>query len=191
MIIYLELILAFIQVGAFTFGGGYAALPLIEEQVVEKYGWITIEQYTDIVTMAEIAPGPIAINATTFIGNQVGGILGAICAVFGIVFPSCIIATIIAMIYARYRKLNLMQHVLIYIRPVVIAMILAASFKMLISTVFVDKPFVFTSDNTYLRMFILFVAGLLLLRYSKKVKPIYVIFLCGFAEVIYHAFGFD
>ena len=75
--IYLQLFLSFLQIGAFSFGGGYAAMPLIQEQTVEYHAWLTMSDFTDLVTIAEMTPGPIAINAATFVGNQVAGIPGA------------------------------------------------------------------------------------------------------------------
>ena len=94
--IYLQLFLAFLQIGAFSFGGGYAAMPLIQEQVVTKYAWLTQTDFTDLVTIAEMTPGPIAINAATFVGNQAAGIPGALVATLGVILPSCIFVTVLA-----------------------------------------------------------------------------------------------
>ena len=87
---FLQLFLAFLQIGAFSFGGGYAAMPLIQDQVVTKYGWLTQTDFADLVTISEMTPGPIAINAATFVGNQVAGIPGALVATFGFILPSCV-----------------------------------------------------------------------------------------------------
>ena len=89
--IYIELFLAFLQIGAFSFGGGYAAMPLIQAQVIDKYGWLTISDFTDLITISQMTPGPIAINSATFVGNQIAGIPGAIVATFGCILPSCIV----------------------------------------------------------------------------------------------------
>ena len=97
--IYLQLFLAFLRIGAFSFGGGYAAMPLIQEEVVNHYHWISMADFTDLVTISQMTPGPIAINAATFIGLQMGGPLGAIAATLGNVLPSCIVVTIIALIF--------------------------------------------------------------------------------------------
>ena len=78
--IYLQLFLSFLQIGAFSFGGGYAAMPLIQEQVVTLHGWLTADTFADLVTIAEMTPGPIAINAATFVGTQVAGVTGAVVA---------------------------------------------------------------------------------------------------------------
>ena len=104
--IYLQLFLAFLRIGAFSFGGGYAAMPLIQEEVVNHYHWISMADFTDLVTISQMTPGPIAINAATFIGLQMAGPLGAVAATLGNVLPSCLIVTIIAIIYTKYRKLS-------------------------------------------------------------------------------------
>lgn len=78
--IYLQLFLSFLQIGAFSFGGGYAAMPLIQSQVVDLHGWLTMKEFTDLVTIAEMTPGPIAVNSATFVGTQIAGPLGAVIA---------------------------------------------------------------------------------------------------------------
>ena len=100
--IYIQLFFSFLRIGLFSFGGGYAAMPLIQSQVVDRYGWLTISDFTDLITISQMTPGPIAINAATFVGNQVGGILGAVVATAGCVFPSCVIVTILAYFYIKY-----------------------------------------------------------------------------------------
>ena len=87
--IYLQLFFSFIQVGMFSIGGGYAAMPLIQNQVVELHPWITMAEFTDLVTIAEMTPGPIAINAATFVGIRIAGLPGAVAATMGCILPSC------------------------------------------------------------------------------------------------------
>ena len=110
--IYLQLFLAFLQIGAFSFGGGYAAMPLIEEQVINTYPWMTMADFSDLVTIAEMTPGFIAVNAATFVGNQAAGIPGALIATLGVILPSCIFVTVLAWVYKKYRKLSMVQGVL-------------------------------------------------------------------------------
>ena len=107
--IYLQLFFSFLQIGAFSFGGGYAAMPLIQEQVVSQHGWLTLDAFTDLVTISQMTPGPIAINAATFVGTQVAGPIGSIVATLGCVLPSCIIVTLLAFIYMKYRNLSVLQ----------------------------------------------------------------------------------
>ena len=94
--IYLQLFLSFLQIGALSFGGGYAAMPLIQQQVTENHSWLTLTQFADIMAIAEMTPGPIAINSATFVGIRVAGIPGALVATFGCVLPSCVIVTLLA-----------------------------------------------------------------------------------------------
>ena len=93
MMLLLKLFWSFLQIGLFTFGGGYAMLPLIQREIIDVNGWLTMEQFLDIVAVAEMTPGPIAINSATFVGYRVAGVLGSFAATFGVVLPSFIIRT--------------------------------------------------------------------------------------------------
>ena len=102
--IYLRLFMSFLQIGLFSFGGGYAALPLIQEQIVELHGWLSQSEFTDLITISQMTPGPIAVNAATFVGIRVAGIPGAVTATLGCIFPSCVIVSILAFLYLKYKK---------------------------------------------------------------------------------------
>ena len=108
----LTLFFSFLQIGAFSFGGGYAALPLIQHQVVDLYHWLTMNELTDLITISQMTPGPIAINAATFVGLKIDSFYGAIVATLGCILPSCIIVSLIAYIkisanvnYSKYFKI--------------------------------------------------------------------------------------
>jgi len=92
------------QIGLFSIGGGYAALPLIENQVLKVHNWLTLEEFADLLTISQMTPGPIALNASTFVGTRVAGISGAIIATVGCVTPSCIIVLILSYFYFKYKK---------------------------------------------------------------------------------------
>ena len=96
--IYLQLFLSFLQIGAFSFGGGYAAMPLIQNQVVDLHHWLNLSEFTDLVTISQMTPGPIAINSATFVGTRIAGAPGALAATVGCVLPSCILVTLLARI---------------------------------------------------------------------------------------------
>ena len=130
--IYLQLLWSFIQIGLFSIGGGYAAMPLIQHQVVDLHGWLTMTQFADIMTIAEMTPGPIAINSATFVGIRVAGIPGALVATIGCVLPSCLIVLLLAFLYYRLKGLSLVQGVLFGLRPAVIAMIASAGLSLLL-----------------------------------------------------------
>lgn len=129
--IYLRLFLSFFQIGLFSFGGGYASLLLIQNQVVHINGWLTMTEYSDVVTISQMTPGPVGINSATFVGMKVGGFLGAVTATTGVVMPSVIIVLILAWIYKKYRELDAIQGVLRGIRPAVVGMMFYAGLSIM------------------------------------------------------------
>ena len=132
----LQLFLSFLQVGALAFGGGYAAIPLIKEQVTVLHPWLTLSEFTDLVTIAEMTPGPIAINAATFVGMRLSGILGAVVATIGAILPACIIVSVLGYFYNKYRNLSWVEGVLSGFRPAIVAMIAAAGISILTMALF-------------------------------------------------------
>lgn len=104
--IYWQLFVSFLKVGAFSFGGGYAALPLIQAEIVDSHQWLTLQEFTDLITISQMTPGPIAINSATFVGTQIAGVFGAVAATLGSVFPSVILVTILAFLYMKYRQMD-------------------------------------------------------------------------------------
>ena len=131
--IYLQLLLSFLQIGLLSFGGGYAALPLIQDQIVSLHGWLSMEEFTDLITISQMTPGPIAINAATFVGLKIAGVPGAIVATLGCVLPSCVIVTLIAGLYLKYRTMRVLQSVLGTLRPAVVALIASAGVSILLT----------------------------------------------------------
>lgn len=125
-----ELFKTFFKIGAFTFGGGYAMIPLIQKETVEKHGWISDDDILEIIAIAESTPGPIAINSATFIGYRIAGILGAACATFGVVLPSFIIITAIAAILNEFQSIKAVQYAFFGIRAGVLALVLKALISM-------------------------------------------------------------
>lgn len=124
------LFLAFLKIGAFTFGGGYAMIPLIQKEAVEKKGWISDEDILEIVAIAESTPGPIAINAATFVGYRVAGLLGAFLATLGVVLPSFLIILAISFVLRQFRELKAVQYAFRGIRAGVLALIAKALLAM-------------------------------------------------------------
>ena len=102
--IYLQLFLSFLRIGLFSFGGGYAAMPLIQEQVVTSHHWLSMGEFTDLITISQMTPGPIAINSATFVGIKIAGIPGALVATMGCILPSCVIVIVIARLYLDVYK---------------------------------------------------------------------------------------
>ena len=131
--IYLQLFISFLQIGMFSFGGGYAAMPLIQGQVVTLHHWLSMEEFTDLITISQMTPGPIAVNSATFVGIKIAGIPGAIVATFGCILPSCVIVTLLAKLYLKYRNMGMLQGILGSLRPAVVAMIASAGIAILIT----------------------------------------------------------
>ena len=178
--IYLELFWSFFQIGLFSFGGGYASLPLIQHQVVEIHPWLTMTQFSDIITISQMTPGPVAINSATFVGIQIAGIPGAIIATLGCITPSCIIISILAFVYYRYRSLSTIQGVLSGLRTAVVAMIAGAGVSLFISAAWPNG--IDLSQTDFIAIFI-FVVALIIMRW-KKPNPITVMVGAGIGGLI-------
>lgn len=179
--IYLQLFLSFLQIGLFSFGGGYAAMPLIQGQVVAGHGWLTMSEFTDLITISQMTPGPIAVNSATFVGLKIAGVPGAVVATAGCILPSCIIVTILAKLYLKYRQMDLLQGVLKSLRPAVVAMIASAGILILV-TAFWGNSEVIALAGTKWSMVAIFMICVLLLR-KTKLNPIWVMVLAGVMKV--------
>lgn len=174
--IYLQLFWSFFQIGLFSFGGGYAALPLIQAQVVEGHGWLSVSEFFDLITISQMTPGPIAINAATFVGTRIAGPLGAVVSTLGCVFPSCLIVSLLALVYFRYRTLTAIQGALGGLRPAVVALIASAGLSLLISALWGEGGF--TPVCPDLVALVLCLAAFAALR-KWKPDPIVVMVGCG------------
>lgn len=174
--IYLQLFLSFLQIGALSFGGGYASMPLIEAQIVTSHGWLTMTEFSNLVTIAEMTPGPIAVNAATFVGTKVAGVLGALVATAGCILPACLLVMLIARLYLKYRNLTVLQSVLGSLRPAVVAMIASAGLTILMNAFWGSRTVVLANTNYV--MVAIFLLSFVLLR-KTKLSPIAVMVLAG------------
>ncbi len=171
--IYLKLFLEFFKIGAFTFGGGYAMLPLIQEEVTAK-GWLTEEALVDFIAVSESTPGPFAVNIATYIGAETGGIRGALCATCGVVLPSFIVILIIAKCLAAFRENKIIKGCMAGLKPAVIGLIGTAVLSVG-QTAFPlagSVPSVLTDAGFYSSLVIFIVAVFFAF---KKVHPIFII----------------
>ncbi len=184
--IYIELFISFLQIGMFSIGGGYAAMPLIEAQTVDLHGWLTLREFTDLITIAEMTPGPIAVNSATFVGIRIAGIPGALAATLGCILPSLIIVSIMSWAYARFSASGGMQAVLKCLRPTVVALIAGAAISIL-NLVALDGA-EFSFGSLHLGALLLFAAALCALR-IKRLNPILVMAVCGAIGAGFHAAG--
>lgn len=124
---YFTLFWTFVKIGLFSFGGGYAILAMIQQEVVVKHAWLTQYQFTDVVAISQMTPGPIAINAATFIGYQQAGIPGSLLCTFGVILPSLILMLLITLTYLRLRQLPWFQNIFQKLRWVTLGLIGAAA----------------------------------------------------------------
>lgn len=177
----LELFFSFLQVGMFSVGGGYAAIPLIQSIVVTPHSWITMQEFTDLITIAEMTPGPIAVNSATFVGFRIAGLAGAVTATLGCITPSLLIVSLLALLYAKYRKLDLLQSILGGLRAAVVALIASAGLSILGQVVFAGAEPAW--KNIQFFGILLFAAAFFLLR-KYKWNPILVMTLCGAANLL-------
>ena len=170
---FLELFWTFFKIGAFTFGGGYAMLPLIQSEVTAK-GWIDEAALVDFIAVSESTPGPIAVNMATYVGSELGGVLGALCATLGVVLPSFVIILIVAGCFTRFRKSKYVQGALSGLKPGAVALIATAVISVG-KTVFFPGGLtlaVFASPMFYVCLSIF---GVMLLLAFRKVHPIAII----------------
>ena len=179
--IYLQLFWAFFQIGLFSFGGGYAALPLISQQVISTYHWISQNTFTDLITISQMTPGPIAVNSSTFVGQYVAHLPGALIATFGCILPSCILVSLLAYFYVKYRHMEGLQMVLNTLRPAVIALILTSGITILTQAFFQESHIDLQQIN-WIQGSIFIICMYLLLR--KKKDPIIVMLFAGVLNVI-------
>ena len=181
--ILVSLFISFVIIGAFSFGGGYAALPLIQNQIVSLHHWLSPDEFNHLITISQMTPGPIAINSATFVGIQIAGLPGAIIATLGCVFPSCVIVLTLAWVYFRYRNLSVVQGVLGGLRPAVVAMIASAGISILVTALWNARPVSLNPADLDWIAAVLFLAALFVLR-KWKLNPIWVMSGAGAAGLM-------
>jgi len=179
--IYLQIFVSFFQIGLFSFGGGYAALPLIQNQVIDVHNWLSLSEFADLITISQMTPGPIALNAATFVGTRVGGLLGAMVATLGCVTPSCIIVLILAHLYYKYKNLSTIQGILNGLRPAVVSLIASAGISILALALFKTEGTsilnMSLSDINVISMILISIGVFVIKKY--KANPIHVIVASG------------
>lgn len=184
--IYLKLFLTFLKIGAFTFGGGYAMLPFMQQEVLAN-NWMSEEELLNFIAVAESTPGPVAINMATYIGVQTGGIFGAICATLGVVLPSFVVIMLVAKFYAKYKNSFVVKSCLVGLRPVVVGLIAAAIISLGFGVFFPVGISLSAFNFQFFASLVIF--SIVVVLALKKVNPIYLILgsagmgiLCGYAE---------
>lgn len=175
--IYLELFWTFLTIGAFTFGGGYAMLPLIQEQVAARWGdVITQEAMVNFIAVSESTPGPFAINMATYVGSVMGGPLGSVCATLGVVVPSFVIILIVAKCYDKFRSSRIVKGCMSGLKPAVVGLIGNAVLGVLITVFFPAGVSLAVFADISFYIYAAIFAVMLVLAF-KKVHPIIIICL--------------
>lgn len=182
MSIFLELFITFFKIGLFTFGGGYAMLPLIKEEVV-AHNWMKIEEVINFIAISESTPGPFAINCATYVGMETGGVLGAVCATLGVVMPSFIVILCVAKFYKKFKESKIVSSVMTGLRPAVIGLIGSALVSMVL-TVFLPNGFDFAGISIPDLLVSLAIAVVMTILVFKKVHPIIIIVLSAVAGIV-------
>ena len=186
--IFLELFWTFFKIGAFTFGGGYAMLPLIQAEVTAK-GWIAEESIVNFVAVSESTPGPFAVNMATYVGSEMGGVFGSVCATLGVVLPSFIIILIVAKCFEKFKNSRVIRGCMSGLKPAVIGLIASAVIS-IGTTVFIPNGFaweIFQQVRTYL---FLGISALALVLAFKKLHPIIIICICAALGIAAGYLGF-
>lgn len=171
MTLYLQLVWVYLKIGLLGFGGGYAMLPLIQEEVVDRHGWLTMQEFTDIVALSQVTPGPIGINSATYIGYTVtgGSVFGAVLATLAVMLPSLVLCLFISRAYRRFIDNRHVQGVFVGIRPVTVGMLSAAALLLM------------TPDNFIDIWSIVFFVVCLVCMVKRWVHPILLMILAGLA----------
>lgn len=186
--IYPELYLCFVKIALFSIGGGYAAIPLVQNEVTSR-GWMSVSDFINLISIAEMTPGPIAINSATFVGFRIAGVMGAIIATLGCITPSLIIVSMISYVYFRYKKMEGLQIFLKTIRPVIVALIISTGLSIFSVAIFNTND-ILSISTSYLNIksviaLAIFIFGLTTLR-KTKTNAILVMVACS---IIWTAFN--
>lgn len=168
-----SMFITFFKIGAFTFGGGYAMIPIIQEELVDKKKWIDDDEFMDAIAVAQGSPGPVAVNTSIYVGYKIKGLPGAISATLGTVLPSLLIILAIAMFFYQYRENAIIDKVFLGIRPAVVALILSAVYKMMKKSKFGYKM-------------LLISLGTVLIIVFFSISPIYLIIAAGIGGIVYN-----
>lgn len=179
----IKLFISFFKIGLFSFGGGYAALALIQQEVVVDNSWLGLGEFNDLITISQMTPGPIALNSATFVGQRVAGFPGSLAATMGCILPSAIIVGALSYFYKKYKDLDLMTDVLKFLRPAIVVMILIAGLDILKTALFDINPVAF--ENLNIKMLGLFIGAFIIMQ-KKDYDPIKVMVASG---AIYLALG--
>lgn len=183
-----KLFLIFFKIGSFSIGGGYAIMPLIQEQVVNQQHWITEKTFTDIITISQMTPGPLVVNSSTFVGMQISGPIGAIVATLGSIIGGIIISVILYNFFAKYKSSQYVFQVLNSLKASSLGLIMSAGFTMLLLAFFNNSDFraISSIENIDIISVLITAISLFIIR-KLKINPIIMMIITGFAGLLVYA----
>ena len=180
MISLFSIFLVFIKIGLMTFGGAYASIAIIEREIVNNLGWLSYREFSDLLAIDEITPGPIMLNCASFIGMRVHGPSGCIVASIGCMLPSIIISLLLIFIYTHYKKVKAINDILTSLKSMALALILSTLLTFILNTILIDG--IITNINFI--SLLLVIIGFILLR-KLKLNPILIILACGLINLTF------
>ena len=178
-----QVFLAFVRVGALAFGGAYAAIPLVEQEVVVRSGWMTYSEFMDLLALDEITPGPILINSATFVGMKMAGIPGAIAATLGCIVVPCAVAMTLLLIFRKYKDTPVVKTIVLSLKCMALALIASTMIKLGVQAVAPQAP---SFDVAYSAYVALVMCAAFYLINQRHLKPLYVMLGCGVVNVLAH-----
>ena len=180
----LRIMLSFMKIGVLSFGGAYAAIPLVEKEIVEVQQWMTYDEFADLLALDELTPGPILINSATFVGMKAAGTAGAAAATIGCILPSCLISFVLIIFYRIYKNISFMKNFLSAFKCMAIALIFTTFLRI------TGRLFSFSDIKNDLTGYVFIPAAFWILR-KYKVNPICIILGCGCLYVICFYFFYN
>lgn len=166
---------SFLKIGAFSFGGGYAMITLIEREIVQNRAWLTSQEFVDIIGISQMTPGPVSINSATFVGHKIGGVLGSLCATLGVITVSFTLVFIVSHYLVKFKESKIVKSALLGMRPILIGLIISAVLSL--------SKGVYSDIKSVIIVFI--TLGLLL---RDKIHPIVVIIISAVMGLIFYGY---
>ncbi len=186
--IYLQLFWAYIQIGLFSIGGGHASIPVAQSMVVDNLGWMTLEEFSAMITLSEMTPGPFSINSATFVGTKMAGTLGGLVALLGFLVPSVIVCTLFFFIYKKFRKVRAIDGLMRGIRPAVSGLIGSAGLSITLLALFGASTLAtFQTEFAFNPVALGIAIVAFVLCRKTKINPVIIILLCGVLGMIVYS----
>lgn len=179
------LFISFLKIGLFSIGGGYATIPLIQEQVVDFHHWLTLQEFTDIITISQMTPGPLAVNTSTFVGIRIAGILGAMLATLGCILSGFILSILLYKFFNKYKDTDSIFNILKGLRSSSVGLIASSASTIILIAFFGSSSINIGTNSLNITAIAIFIVSLFILR-KFKMNPIFVMVLTGIAGMIFY-----